>query len=61
MIIRARPRAAAAAKRPQSRPDGTTLAPTWQSAVSAPPSAKAEKRPNPRLATSSRKTRSTGS
>src|SRR5207244_2977346 len=58
---RARPPAAARAKAPHPRPDGTTFAPTWQSAVSRPFSASAEKRPSPRRATSSRKTRSTGS
>src|SRR6266511_1783532 len=60
-IIRARPRAATSAKRPQSAPEGTTFAPTWQRAVSRPLSANAVKRPSRRRATSSRKTRSTGS
>src|SRR5690348_14064404 len=61
MIIRARPRIVTSPKRAQSRPDGTTFAPTWQSASSRPLSAKAENLPSPRRATSSRKTRSTGS
>src|SRR6266508_1608775 len=61
MIIRARPRAATSAKRPQSAPEGTTFAPTWQRAVSRPLSANAVNRPSRRRATSSRKTRSTGS
>src|SRR6266511_3862470 len=60
-IIRARPRAATSAKRPQSAPEGTTFAPTWQRAVSRPLSANAVKRPSRRRGTSSRKTRSTGS
>src|SRR5205807_9546155 len=41
---------------------GTTFAPRWQGAVSRPfAPATAEKRPSPRRAMSSRKTRSTGS
>src|SRR5436305_1282123 len=61
MIIRGRPREATSANRPHSAPEGTTFAPTWQSAVSRRSSAKAVNRPNPRRATSSRNTRSTGS
>ena len=54
--------AAASAKTAQPLPEGTMFAPTWQSALSAPSvAATAEKRPSPRRATSSRKTRSTGS
>src|SRR5205823_1916683 len=51
----------ASANRSAPGPLGTTFAPTWQSAVSRPSSASAWKRPSPRRAMSSRKTRSTGS
>ena len=61
MIIRARPRTVASAKNAQPSPDGTTFAPTWQSAIRRPSRSSAEKRPSPRRAMSSRKTRSTGS
>ena len=60
--MRAPLRAAASAKAAQPRPEGTTFAPTWHSASSrrSGPTT-AEKRPSPRRAMSSRKTRSTGS
>src|SRR6266508_553526 len=55
MIIRACPRAVASANAPQRSPDGTTFAPTWQSAARRSPS------PSAGLAMSSRNTRSIGS
>jgi len=61
MIIRACPRSVASAKAAVPAPEGTTLAPTWQSAISRPSSSSAEKRASPRRAMSSRKTRSIGS
>ena len=59
----ARPAAPPRPRTPRSRrPEGTTFVPRWQIAVAAPSSpATAMKRPCPRRATSSRKTRSTGS
>jgi hypothetical protein len=61
MIMRAWPSAVASANAAQLSPDGTTFAPTWQSATSASSRSSAEKRPSPRRAMSSRKTRSIGS
>src|SRR6266542_1154365 len=61
MIIRACPRAVASANAPQRSPDGTTFAPTWQSAARRSPSPSAVNRPSPRRAMSSRNTRSIGS
>src|SRR6476646_3129649 len=61
MIIRAWPRTVASAKTEQLTPDGTTFAPTWQSATSVPSSRSPENRPRPRRAMSSRNTRSIGS
>src|SRR2546421_3193116 len=61
MIIRAWPRTVASAKTAQLTPEGTTFAPTWQSATSLPSSRSPEKRPRPRRAMSSRNTRSIGS
>src|SRR5712691_818091 len=61
MIIRGRPATATSANASQRSPEGTTFAPAWQSATSRPPSSSAVKRPRPRRATSSRKTRSIGS
>jgi DeoD family purine-nucleoside phosphorylase len=58
MIMRACPRTRASAKTAQLSPDGTTFAPTWQSATSRPSWRSPEKRPSPRRAMSSRKTRS---
>ena len=52
--------ARASAKDAVPSPEGTTLAPTWQSARSRPSSSSAEKRPRPRRPMSSRKTRSIG-
>ena len=59
--IRGAARATSRANAPHPSPDGTTLTPMWQRASSSRPSARATKRPSPRLATSSRNTRSTGS
>src|SRR5436309_13083699 len=61
MIIRAWPRTVASAKTAQRSPEGTTFAPTWQSATSRSSPRSAEKRPSPRRAMSSRNTRSIGS
>ncbi len=47
ITMRARPDAAARAKAAQPRPDGTTFAPTWQSAVSHPFVAERREPPEP--------------
>ena len=59
--IRGEARTTSRANAPQPCPEGTALTPTWQSACSSRPSASPTNRPRLRLATSSRKTRSTGS